>query len=230
MSILCFYLRVFSKSKFRHTVLACMALNLLCGIAFLLADVLQCSPPWLFWSGEPERHGSRCVKISIITWCHAAVNITLDLVTLAIALWMVQGLAMRRRQKAYVIAMFALGSAITLISILRLQAIPRIEDEGNRTWDWVPVTYWSGVEVIAGLCCACAPALKGLFPLFRGQDTTKPNSTSGYLRQSSLRKSRDPERYIRRAQPDPLETSFEFELSDRSSVLGLVDYKKTATP
>ncbi|KAH9897498.1 hypothetical protein F4778DRAFT_783077 [Xylariomycetidae sp. FL2044] len=184
-SVLFFYLRVFSVSNFRNTVIGLMVANVMSGIAFTLADALQCMPPWLFWSDGEVKH--QCSSLETITWVHGISNIVMDVFALVIALWMVQRLRMRWRRKATVFSMFALGSAITLMSFLRLQSVPRLHNMGNVTWNFAPIGIWSDVEILIGLGCACAPALKAFGPILRGQRGTQQNSTSGYVRQPSDR-------------------------------------------
>ncbi|KAH7131152.1 hypothetical protein EDB81DRAFT_131332 [Dactylonectria macrodidyma] len=183
VSLLCFYLRIFGTSAFRRAVVALISLNVTIGITFALADALQCRPPAAFWRDWTREHGSRCASLSAISWSHAILNIIMDIATLAMAVWMVRGLKMRWRKKASVVGMFALGSAITIVSIVRVQSLIPLSRRRNMTWNLAPVSYWSGIEMLAGLVCACLPAMKALSRVFCGARKNGSQSTStGYQR------------------------------------------------
>ncbi|KAH7362582.1 hypothetical protein B0T11DRAFT_318237 [Plectosphaerella cucumerina] len=175
-SLLFFYLRIFWASHFRLVVYALIVVNLCIGVAFALADSLQCRPPSFFWNGWDGPHNGECAPLSAISWAHSILNVFLDIATLGMAIWMVRRVDMRWRKKFTVIGMFVLGSAITLVSILRLQALPHVSNVRNRTWNLAPISYWSGIEILAGLVCACLPALKALYVLFNGKRKAKTGS------------------------------------------------------
>ncbi|KAI1840447.1 hypothetical protein JX266_013331 [Neoarthrinium moseri] len=186
VSLLCFYLRIFGKGSAQNTVMACIVLTIIIGITFALADALQCQPVWSFWEGWDGELSGHCGSLSAISWAHSIFNIVLDVATLGIAFWMVHKLHMRWKRKAAVIAMFLLGSAITLVSFLRLQALPQLSNTRNRTWNLAPVSYWSAIEMFAGMVCACLPALRKLGDTMCGSGRSGTRTaTNGYERQAS---------------------------------------------
>ncbi|KAM0814176.1 hypothetical protein AB5N19_14179 [Seiridium cardinale] len=185
-SILCFYLRIFGQGGAHIAVLTCIMLTILIGLAFTLADILQCQPVWSFWEGWDGELSGRCGSLSAISWAHSIFNIVLDVVTLGLAFWMVHRLNMRWRRKATVIGMFLLGSAITLVSVLRLQALPPLSNTRNRTWNLAPVAYWSAIEMFAGMVCACLPAMRVLGDKMCGTGRGVTHATTnGYERHTS---------------------------------------------
>jgi hypothetical protein len=111
-SILCFYLRIFGASSFRRVVHILIAINILIGVVFALVDALQCQPPSYFWDGWDGEHVGSCESLSVISWTHSILNVILDIVTLALAFWIVKGLEMQLRKKVAVIGMLTLGSAL----------------------------------------------------------------------------------------------------------------------
>ncbi|KAH8883023.1 hypothetical protein GQ53DRAFT_664706, partial [Thozetella sp. PMI_491] len=179
MSVLCFYLRIFgSNTGFRRTTYGIIVVNICIGISFTIVDLLQCQPVSYVWNGWDGEHQGKCLSISVITWSHSILNIIMDVVTLGMAVWMVKGLKMKLRKKAAVIGMFVVGSAITLVTFLRLQALPPLENARNRTWGWAPLAYWSAIEIGAGLILACLPALKKLRYIFRARENITYQSSS----------------------------------------------------
>jgi hypothetical protein len=111
MSILCFYLRIFSTTGFRAVSIGAIVANIAIGVAFTLADAFQCQPISYFWDGWEGEHEGHCISIGTIAWVHSILNVILDVVTLGMAVWMVKGLNMKVQKKMTVIGMFLLGSA-----------------------------------------------------------------------------------------------------------------------
>jgi hypothetical protein len=107
---------------------------------------------------------------------------------------------------------------ITLVSFLRFQSLPPLSNTRNRTWSLAPVSYWSGIEMLAGMVCACLPALKALMPVWCGARGSRQDGNSeGYQRHSSPQISAGPRRIA--PSRDPTLTFSENEdltFSDRS--------------
>ncbi|KAH6661215.1 hypothetical protein BKA67DRAFT_550497 [Truncatella angustata] len=188
ISILCFYLRVFGTTSACRPIITFIVINAVIGVTFAIADTLQCQPVASFWDGWDGELSGKCDSLSAISWAHSILNIVLDVATLAIAFWMVNKLNMRWRKKAAVIGMFLLGSAITLVSFLRLMSLSQLSNARNRTWNLAPVAYWSAVEMFFGLVCACLPALNALIAICcdkRDKIQTADSGTGVYERHAS---------------------------------------------
>lgn len=61
---------------------------------------------------------------------------------------------------------------MTVVSIIRLQALVTFGKSSNATWDNFPVSLWSTVEINVGIVCTCMPTLRlllvRLFPALGG--------------------------------------------------------------
>jgi hypothetical protein len=61
---------------------------------------------------------------------------------------------------------------VTVVSIIRLQALVTFGKSKNATWDNFPVSLWSTVEINVGIVCTCMPTLRlmlvRLFPALGG--------------------------------------------------------------
>ncbi|KAI4596329.1 hypothetical protein KJ359_005458 [Pestalotiopsis sp. 9143b] len=180
VSLLCFYMRIFEKGKAYLAIWVCIALTIIIGITFALADALQCTPSRAFWEGWDGELWGHCGSLGAISWAHSILNIVLDIATLTLAFWIVHKLNMNWKKKIAVICMFLLGSAITLVSFLRLQALPPLYNTRNRTWNLAPVAYWSAIEMFFGMVCACLPALKKLGDAACGSGRNTTRATTGY--------------------------------------------------
>ncbi|EKG11955.1 hypothetical protein MPH_10999 [Macrophomina phaseolina MS6] len=60
--------------------------------------------------------------------------------------------------------------------MLRLKWMIQFASTQNVTWDYVPIGYWSTIEVHAGILCACLPAMRALlykwFPRLAGRGSS----------------------------------------------------------
>ena len=69
-----------------------------------------------------------------------------------------------------------------IISIVRLFTLRSAIDTVDPTWDNVPTSYWTVVELNCGILCACLPTLRPLLrKLFPMADPSEPRSGKGTL-------------------------------------------------
>lgn len=162
LALLIFFLRVFPNTGFRAVT---RGLIWVCGafcLGFLVPLIFQCWPvsyAWLRWDGE--HHGS-CINVYAGIFAHAAINMVLDLVILILPMPILIKLRTSYfwRQKVHVLIMFSFGVIVTIVSVLRLNALIPLRDSVNPTWDYWGSAVWSVVEQEVGIICACLPAAK----------------------------------------------------------------------
>jgi hypothetical protein len=195
LSILAFYLRVFSASpRFALMVKVVFALALATGVIFDFILIFQCWPisfSWTRWDGEGHGH---CVNVNLGSWVHAAMNIVFDLIVLVLPLpmlWQLQ-LDYSWRKKARIFLMFSVGLIVTIVSVIRLRALIKFANTQNVTWDYTETAVWSGVEAAVGVICACLPSLKVfLTRTAPGVFGSERRDRSGYGQASSISVQRD---------------------------------------
>ncbi|KAF7532027.1 hypothetical protein G7054_g8301 [Neopestalotiopsis clavispora] len=162
ISILLFYLRVFPNRTIRTLVYVLIFLNIGYAAAFSIALIFQCNPvrgAWEAWDGQ---HPATCLDTNTMGFAAAGANIVLDVATLTLPLHDVTKLRMGLRKKIQVLAMFAVGFFVTLISILRLKSLIEFGSTKNPTQDYVEAAYWSMIELCVGILCASMPAIRAL--------------------------------------------------------------------
>ncbi|KAI1379617.1 hypothetical protein F4677DRAFT_464850 [Hypoxylon crocopeplum] len=165
VSILFFYLKVFPKKSFRICTWTLIIINLAYAVTYDFLLIFQCDPipgAWRFWDGEFE---AKCISINVLGWSAAAINIALDLAVIVLPLPELFRLSLSLRKRLQIIAMFAVGFFITVVSIVRLNSLIRFGTTQNLTQDYVETGYWSTIEVPVGIICACMPAVRSLFSL-----------------------------------------------------------------
>ncbi|KAM3497358.1 hypothetical protein MY10362_009289 [Beauveria mimosiformis] len=161
LSLSAFYLYIFPGTWTRRLLWATVVFNVVSGIAFVVAGILQCVPISFFWLSytDPAAAG-HCIDINAFGWSHAAVSIAVDVWLIAIPLSQLGKLHLHWKKKIAVALMFLLGTFVTVVSILRLQSLIYLANSSNPTWDHWIVAWWSTIEVHVGMICASLPTLR----------------------------------------------------------------------
>jgi hypothetical protein len=73
---------------------------------------------------------------------------------------------------------------VTIVSVLRLQALVHFGDSSNPTWDQFDVINWSTIEINVGIICACMPSIRvvlvRIFPRVFGSTRNNTNPLSSF--------------------------------------------------
>jgi hypothetical protein len=109
ISFLCFCLRIFPRKELRTTVYALAALSLAYGLAFTLTCVFNCTPISYIWENWDGEHTGKCINFHVFAWAHAGINITLDLIIIAVPIPELLRLSMSLKKKIQIIMMFSIG-------------------------------------------------------------------------------------------------------------------------
>ncbi|SPJ88925.1 related to integral membrane protein PTH11 [Fusarium torulosum] len=172
MSLLFFYLRIFSFGLAHKLLWGTIIFNALYGIIFVCLAAFQCNPISYFWTKWDGKHEGTCLNINAIGWANASISIVLDLWILAIPLWYLRSLNLHWKKKIGVAVMFLVGTFMTIVSIIRLQYLVNFGFSENPTYDETDISIWSTVEIHIGIICVSMPALRilliRLFPALGG--------------------------------------------------------------
>ncbi|KAK4155837.1 hypothetical protein C8A00DRAFT_13162 [Chaetomidium leptoderma] len=160
LCMLFFYLRIFPSSMVRRLLWGTVIVTVLYGVIFVFLAIFQCAPISLYWQGWDGEHEGMCLNKSAIAWSNAAISIVLDIWMLAIPLFQLKSLNLHWKKKIGVGLMFCVGTFVTIVSIIRLQALVVFAQSHNATWDNYPVLLWSTVEINVGIMCTCMPTLR----------------------------------------------------------------------
>jgi hypothetical protein len=110
VSFLCFCLRIFPRKELRTKVYALTAFSLAYGVAFTLVGLFNCTPISYIWENWDGEHKGKCINFHIFAWAHAGINITLDILIIAIPIPELMGLSMSTKKKVQIIMMFSVGA------------------------------------------------------------------------------------------------------------------------
>ncbi|EXJ56329.1 uncharacterized protein A1O5_12596 [Cladophialophora psammophila CBS 110553] len=240
ISILAFYLRIFTDPKFKISAYILMGFVMAFLVAILPATIFQCTPisyMWTGWTGETEGH---CIDVSSLTWVASSVNIIQDIAVILLPIPHLLKLSLSRKKKIQIVSMFCVGLFVTIASIVRLSSLIRFKATLNFSWDYVAVCYMSVVEIDVGVICACMPAMQLLLrrvaPRLFGSTADKssylhphtggPRSQSRTFRNTGARHSMAPNTITKTLTATVTEVA-----KDSDSVMELVDnpHKKGAS-
>ncbi|KAK2016857.1 CFEM domain-containing protein [Colletotrichum eremochloae] len=184
ISILLFYLKVFSNKEIRLGCWILIGFNVVYFIVFEVTCIFQCSPVEGAWKVWDKEFPAKCNNINIQGWAAAVVNIVLDLATLILPLRELYSLSLSLKKKIMVMMMFCVGFlcvnpshkamsmsyvmadiaySVTIVSIVRLHSLATYATTSNPTQDYVEIGYWSTIEIPVGIICASMPAIHSLF-------------------------------------------------------------------
>lgn len=110
LSLLFFYMRIFSAANIQMVIWAAMGLNAAFGLTFVFTAIFACSPIeyfWLSWDGE---HEGTCVSINGVAWAQGGLSILLDIGMLAIPFSQLRTLKLHWKKKVGVGFMFCIGT------------------------------------------------------------------------------------------------------------------------
>ncbi|KAH7142753.1 putative PTH11-type G-protein coupled receptor protein [Dactylonectria estremocensis] len=182
LAMLFFYLRIFPSPLIRQILWGTIIFNSTFGLIFVFIAVFQCKPISLFWQLWDGKHQGRCLDSNAIAWSNAAISIALDIWMLAIPIVQVHSLHLSLRKKIAVLAMFCVGTFITVISILRLHSLVKFGARSkNPTWEFHSAALWSTIEINVGIICNCLPSFRQfLIRLLPGLQSTSDQYQASY--------------------------------------------------
>lgn len=151
LTLLFFYVRIFPGPQAQKLLWGTIIFTFAWGVAYIIVAIFQCQPINYFWLQWDGLHQGKCLDINAITASNASISIVLDLWILGIPLWQLWGLKMNWKKKVGVGMMFCVGTFVTIVSILRLQALVHFAASHNKSWEFYDVSVWSSIEICVGI-------------------------------------------------------------------------------
>ncbi|KAI1080021.1 hypothetical protein F5B20DRAFT_580813 [Whalleya microplaca] len=161
-SVLIFLLRFSGiKSFIRHVVWGTIVFNTALMVAVFFTVLFQCIPIEKNWNLLAEGHCIKQFDFGISTAC---LTILTDLIAVALPFYIFLGLKMNKRRKIGLIAVFMLGTLVTIVSIIRLYFFARNYTDKNPDANFSLGFCVSSIECNLAILTASVPAL---WPLIR---------------------------------------------------------------
>ncbi|KAH8433939.1 uncharacterized protein LDX57_011575 [Aspergillus melleus] len=109
MAFLILCRHIFPNDGLRKVIYILMGIVLAYCVVYMVGLAFECLPVsyiWTQWTGETIGH---CLNINAFGWSCAIWNIILDLAIMAVPLFGVRKLSLRRRKKILIMVMFGAG-------------------------------------------------------------------------------------------------------------------------
>jgi hypothetical protein len=167
LSILALYWRVFVTRSMRISLWVIIGITIGWTIAVTIAAIFSCIPIHSFWYFE-LRSSAKCINSQAYFVSTASINIFIDIIMLALPLFMIRRLQMAFAHKLAVASIFLLGMFATVASGLRLHALSVAYGQGiheDPTWVLTGGGIWSSIETGVSIVCACMPSMRPLLKL-----------------------------------------------------------------
>lgn len=166
MSLLLQYLRLFRQGTLRYVCMILLVVVTIWGIAFSFLGWFPCIPVSGFWhrtaSSKCYGFGYRTIEETRMTlFLFAGTNMFFDLVIFLIPLTEYSRPGLRRKQVLAMTGLFAIGSIVVLMAILRLWSVFKHSQGTIKSYDY---SFWysevliiSCLEVDFAIMCASMP-------------------------------------------------------------------------
>ncbi|KAI9755494.1 MAG: hypothetical protein M1815_004907 [Lichina confinis] len=152
ISILFLYLRVFTTAKsFRIMTWVMMFVVTAYSLAGFVGTISRCNPS-----------KGACDNVTQLSIFSSVLNIVTDIIILVLPLRQVWKLQANTKQKTVLMVVFATGSFVCIVSVVRLAIYIKTLHSTDDTWFVLDGSIWTVIEANVGLICACMPALKAL--------------------------------------------------------------------
>ncbi|KAJ5484109.1 hypothetical protein N7539_005905 [Penicillium diatomitis] len=188
ISVCLFLLRIFHARPFRYTAYLLILANASIGLCWAFVDSFRCIPTRLTWLGWQGEESGRCINFIVSILVNCLANIAVDSVLILLPVFEVVKLQLPLKKKIAVATMFAVGSVLTVVAIIRAVVFWRNRWGVNQTKGLYPLLRWSLIEVEISVMCACLPAFRALigrfFPALVGSErrTYATHTMEGYSR------------------------------------------------
>ncbi|KAF7547069.1 hypothetical protein G7Z17_g7988 [Cylindrodendrum hubeiense] len=159
-SIVYFYLKTFTGTRFRIVAYSTLTLILVPTLVFVLVFTFQCSPVSYAWGGwSDDDGGGGCLDVRLLSCIKLGFDIGQSIVLLIIPLPLFRQFDMHKRVTLGSAVMFALGGLAVAMAGLRLRCVIIQETTTDQPWEYADRLIWTGIEISALIILACAPSI-----------------------------------------------------------------------
>ncbi|XPS78338.1 hypothetical protein M3J09_010353 [Ascochyta lentis] len=159
VSLVLFYLEIFKTRRFQITAYIFLGFMIANSLAIFLVAIFACNPVSSFWNRDIK---GKCLDIQAVAYANSASAIVQDIILLILPLVFIKNLQMKRFRKIAVGFMFCIGTFGIIATIMRLPSLSTFKISIDPTWDYVPVTIWTELELAAGFLCVSLPSIRML--------------------------------------------------------------------
>ncbi|KAE8382843.1 hypothetical protein BDV26DRAFT_210309 [Aspergillus bertholletiae] len=156
-SMVLLYLRLFPIKTYQIILLTVLGFVIVSGLWMVFASFFNCVPVRGSWDTASPHN---CIPRRVLWSLNAALQILSDIVIVVLPMPLLAKLQLPRKQKIALIVVFALGTFVCAVSIVRLAALVEMIRSTDRTKYNAAVANWSFIEASVAIICACLPTLR----------------------------------------------------------------------
>lgn len=191
VSLVSMYLRIFwAYLPFKFVCYGALLFILLPSAAIILVTIFSCQPVAYFW--DRDIPNGTCLDVSALAYANSGFAVAQDATLILLPIFMLWGLNMSRKKKIFIGLMFAVGSIGLLATIIRLRTLSVFGTLDDPTFDYIPVVYWTTIELAAGIIASCMPSIRILLERFSKVFHLSANWSEGSGRAIRLERPRRP--------------------------------------
>ncbi|KAF2127477.1 hypothetical protein P153DRAFT_343584 [Dothidotthia symphoricarpi CBS 119687] len=170
LSLLLSYLRFMTRGASRNATIVVMVTCTIFHLCFLLVQINLCQPVTKQW--DPAITGGKCLPAVPVYTSMASITIIFDIAVMVLPFPVLIKSQIQKRKKFALLGLFALGTFITIIQVLRIRTVKSL----SNYLDSSSIIIWSIVENNLGIIVVCIPTLAPLFRYFA--ERTQRSSTT----------------------------------------------------
>jgi len=168
VSILLQYQRFLYTNLMKNLCRVILVFISMYGIITVVTTITICLPVGSFWD---VYHSPHCLDREALWLTHASINIVSDFVIILLPIPVILKLTLPTKQKYGLVAIFAVGIVVCLISIIRLDSVKEAAKLSDVTWSGVHAGIWSQSEISISIVCASLPGMKPLIRTWTGHSS-----------------------------------------------------------
>jgi hypothetical protein len=157
VSLVFFYLEIFTTRQFRVAAYIVLTYIVVNSLVIFFLTIFSCTPISGFWNRDVK---AKCLDVQALAYANSGSAILQDLILLILPMVFIRNLQMKRYRKIAVGLMFAFGTFGCVATIVRLRTLLSFRISLDPTWDYVPVTIWTELELAAGFVCVSMPSIR----------------------------------------------------------------------
>ncbi|KAK0726591.1 hypothetical protein B0T21DRAFT_371873 [Apiosordaria backusii] len=186
MSICTIFVNIFTYEWAKKCSWAMLIFTIIHGLCALAITLTFCIPLQSVWN--PEVKASYCHP-EAVWWVNTALGLVTDLLIFLLPIPSIIPLKLPRRQKIAVVAVFAVGFFVCVVSVTRLIVVIQLKrsTDLDTTYNNSIVNHWTVLEIQTSIVVACAMTLKPLVTHFfpnlleprSGENPAEPSDGAG---------------------------------------------------
>ncbi|OIW26036.1 hypothetical protein CONLIGDRAFT_684574 [Coniochaeta ligniaria NRRL 30616] len=186
ISIVLFYMRIFTTRKFRIAAYCVMAYTIVWAISTWIVNLTTCSPIAFYY--DKTIPGGKCRNQAISGSINGGLSLLGDIMVLALPIPVVWSLKINLRKKVGIMGIFLLGIFVCVAAVIRIIELTKFVFT-DPTYTQVHASTWTDLEQGVAVISGNLPLLAPLFEHYlRGRGSSASGSGSGYSYGSKVRR------------------------------------------